>query len=127
MYNYFFGFLYKYYDNTPKGDKSKAPFLSAILVISVLLGLNFLTLRDVYLFQIKGISVSLLNYKTTIVLSLLILFNYIYFRSKYKRILKDYDGRNKVKKVLSLLYIIITVSLAVITAYSVRYNLPWWR
>ena len=125
MYNYIFGFLYRYYDNTKKEDKSKVPFLSTILVISVLLGLNFLSLRDIYMFQIKGISVSLLDYRSSIVLTILIFLNYIYFNERYVEILKNYN-RIKLKNIICLIYIITTIGLAIVTAYSVRNNLSWW-
>lgn len=127
MYNYFFGFLYKYYDNDPNGNKSKVPFLSSILVLSVLVGLNFISLRDIYLFQIKGVKASLLSYNSTIILSLLILFNYLYFKGRYRRVLKEYDAGNRAKRLMSLLYILVTLALAIITAYSIRNNLHWWE
>jgi len=126
MYHYFFSFLYKYYDRTDKWKDAKAPLISSVLVISVLLGLNFLTLRDVYFFQIKGIRYPILDYKNTIVLTILIALNYLYFRSRYKRILRKFDEKNQICKVLSCIYILITIVLAVITAYSVRNGITWF-
>ena len=126
MYHYFFGFLYHYYDKTKKGDKSKIPFLSTILVMSVLLGLNFLVLRDIYLFQIKGISVKLLDYRSSIVLTTLIIINYVYFISRYQKILSKHVKKSS-HSTICLLYIITTIVLAIATAYSVRNNLSWWK
>src|SRR5690606_24551980 len=110
-----------------EGDKSKVPFLSSILVISVLLGLNFLTLRDIYFFQINGVRVPFLDYRNTFVLTVLIVFNYFYFKSKYKKILLRFDKKNQTYKIWSWGYILVTIVLAVITAYSVRNNITWLR
>ena len=126
MYHYLFVFLYRYYDNVKKGDKSKIPFLSTILVMSVLLGLNFLTLRDIYLFQIRGISVKLLDYNSSIVLTTLIIINYVYFISRYKQISSRHTKKRSYNTIC-LTYIITTIGLAIATAYSVRNNLLWWK
>lgn len=127
MYHYFFSFLYNYYDKTEKWKDAKAPLISSVLLISVLLGLNFLTLRDLYFFQIKGVRVTFLDYRNTIVLTVLIAFNYFYFKSKHKKILRGFDKKNQTYKILSWGYILVTIVLAVITAYSVRNNITWLR
>lgn len=127
MYHYFFSFLYNYYDKTEKWKDAKAPLISSVLVISVLLGLNFLTLRDVYYFQIKGVRAPSVDYKNTIVFAMLIAFNYLYFKSRYKKVLRKFDKKNQTYKILSWMYIVVTVVLAIMTAYSLRNNIIWWR
>lgn len=129
MYNYLFYFLYSYYNNTKKWSDSKAPFFSSILVISTLIGLNFLSLRDIYLFQLNGIKNIIPKYEFLLVPSIIIILNFLYFKhnNRYLKILKEYkdDRKNQYRKVFIIIYIILTILLAIITAYSHRNNLKW--
>ena len=111
MYDYLFYFFYSYYDRTEKWKEAKVPFLSSVLVISVLLMFNFLFIRDFITYHLNG-------------------YKYQYFKknNRFKKILNDYknlsDKRNQ-KFYWAWAYMILSVLLVILMGYSVRNNIRW--
>ncbi len=132
MYYYFFYFLYSYYDSTKKWQEAKVPYLSSILVISVLQMFNYIFIRDLIMFHIRGVKYESFAYENLIVPSIFIVLNYLYFNynSRSKKILKQFGKRTKEDKrpywIFSWIYIIVTVILVIAMGYSVRNNIRWF-
>ena len=130
MYNYLFYFFYSYYDRTEKWKEAKIPFLSAVLVISVLLMLNFLFIRDFITFQLNGFKYQNFQYENLIIPTIFIGLNYWYFKKndRFKKILAGYKSvtdKKSSKFYWAWTYIILSVVLVVLMGYSVRNNIRW--
>ncbi len=130
MYNYLFYFFYSYYDRTEKWKETKVPFLSAVLIISVLLMFNFLFIRDFITFQLNGYKYQNFQFENLIIPTLFIGLNYWYFKKndRFKRILTDYKNvtdKKSSKFYLAWAYIILSVVLVIMMGYSVRNNIKW--
>lgn len=130
MYNYLFYFFYNYYDRTVKWREAKAPFLSSVLIISVLLMFNFLFIRDFITYQLTGIKYESFPYENLVVPTIFIGLNYWYFKNndRFKKILIDYKkntDKNRIRFYLAWTYIILSVALLILMGYSVRNNIKW--
>lgn len=128
--NDFFGFLYRYY-STDKGEKYG--FHSTIFSLTALISLNLLFIQNLLIFQIMDRRDVLFNFPKTekfIVPTIIILFCYYYFNSRFKLIIKQYNFYSIQKKnnirIWSLLYIVVTVISSIIIFYSVKNNIKWW-
>jgi hypothetical protein len=133
MYNYLFYFLYSYYNKTDKWNTAKIPYLSTILVISVLQMFNYLFLRDLISYQIFNEKYSSFKFENLIVPTIFIAINYWFFQRKnlYKSILNRFSKLPKSEKskrnILSWLYILVSIVLVIIIGYSIRENLKFWN
>lgn len=130
MYNYLFYFFYNYYDRTEKWKEAKVPFLSTVLIISVLLMFNFLFIRDFITYQWRGIKYESFLYENLVVPTIFIGLNYWYFKSndRFKKILTNYKktaDKNRTKFYVAWAYIILSVALLILMGYSVRNNIKW--
>lgn len=132
MYRYFFYFLYSYYDNTQKWKEAKIPYLSTILVISVLQMFNYLFLRDLILFQIQGIKYKVFSNENFIIPTLFIGFNYWFFKRKdlYLKIQKQFVNnpleRTHPYWVVSWVYLVLSIAALILMGYSVKNNIRWF-
>ena len=130
MYNYLFYFFYSYYDRTEKWKEAKIPFLSTVLILSVLLMFNFLFIRDLLTYHLNGFKYESFKYENLLVPSIFIGLNYWYFKSndRYKSTLKNYNqarNKNQTKFYLSWGYIILSVAFLILMGYSIRNNIRW--
>jgi len=128
--NDFFGFLYRYYSS---GKGEKYGFYSTIFSLAALISLNLLFFQNLFLFQIMDRRDILFNFPKAekfIVPTLIILFCYYYFNSRFKLIIKQYNFYSIQKKnnirIWSVLYIVVTVISSIIIFYSVKNNIKWW-
>ncbi|SDR65939.1 hypothetical protein SAMN04488552_0216 [Christiangramia echinicola] len=133
MYNYLFYFLYSYYNKTDKWNTANIPYLSTILVISVLQMFNYLFLRDLISYQIFNEKYSSFKFENLIVPTIFIAIDYWFFQRKnlYKSILNRFSKLPKSEKrkrnILSWLYILVSIVLVIIIGYSIRENLKFWN
>ena len=131
MYHYLFYFLFSYY-NQGKWKEQNFPYLSTVIAIGALLMLNFITLRDLFMFQIYDVRYHYFEYDALIIPTIFLGFNYFYFKRKglYRKILSQFKAKTKEEKrfywIASWIYIIITVVSVVTMGYSVRNNIKWW-
>ncbi|WP_298537966.1 hypothetical protein [uncultured Algibacter sp.] len=130
MYNYLFYFFYSYYDRTEKWKEAKVPFLSSVLVISVLLMFNFLFIRDFITYHLNGYKYQYFEYENLIVPTIFIGLNYWYFKKndRFKKILNDHKNitnKKNQKFYLAWTYMILSVVLVILMGYSVRNNIRW--
>ena len=131
MYHYLFYFFYNYYDRTERWKEAKIPFLSTILVISVLLMFNFLFIRDFITFHLNGFRYHYFQYENFIVPTIFIGLNYWYFKKndRFKKILTDHKNITENKKskfYIAWTYMILSVTLLILMGYSVRNNIRWF-
>ena len=130
MYNYLFYFFYSYYDRTEKWKEAKVPFISAVLVMSVLFMFNYLFIRDFIIYHLNGFKYKTFQYEYLIIPTILIGLNYWYFKKndRFKKILIDYEDvkNNKSSRFYyAWAYIILSVVLVIMMGYSVRNNIKW--
>lgn len=130
MYHYLFYFFYTYYDRTEKWKEAKVPFLSTILIMSVLFMFNFLFIRDFIAFQLNGSKYESFRYENFVVPTLFIGLNYAYFKSnnRFKKILTYYKKTTNKKPIafyLAWAYIMLSVVLVIGMGYSIRNNSRW--
>lgn len=130
MYNYLFYFFYSYYDRTEKWKEAKVPFISTVLVMSVLLMFNYLFIRDFITYHLNGFKYKTFQYENLIIPTIFIGLNYWYFKKndRFKKILIDYKNvKNKKSSrfYYAWAYIILSVILVIMMGYSVRNNIKW--
>lgn len=130
MYNYLFYFFYSYYDRTEKWKEAKVPFISTVLVMSVLLMFNYLFIRDFITYHLNGFKYKTFQYENLIIPTIFIGLNYWYFKKndRFKKILIDYKNvKNKKSSrfYYAWAYIILSVALVIMMGYSVRNNIKW--
>ena len=129
MYHYLFYFFYKYY-NRPKWKEKNFPFFSTVLVISALLMLNFLFIRDLIAFQLNGIRYKHFPNENFFVPTIFIAMNYWYFKKndRFKKILtfhRNTSKKNNLKFYTTWVYIVLSVVLVIIMGYCIRNNIRW--
>ena len=131
-YHYFFYMQYKYYSESKWKEDAAPALFSSVIFISVLQMLNFLTIRDLIIFHIQKNSYRYFESETFIIPTIFLIFNYTYFKYnyRYKKIIKKFKKEQKndhnLYRIVSWVYIILTVIFVIIMGYSVKNNIQWW-
>ena len=117
----FFGYLFTYYR---KGKNEMYGLYSSLFAMTALFGLNFLVLRDVIL---KGNSTTYSTIEKYTVPTCILFLLYLRYNSRYKMVIKRFQLQaNRVRKlvrILSLVYVVLTILSAIFMSYAIRNNI----
>jgi succinate dehydrogenase hydrophobic anchor subunit len=111
------------------------PLFSSIIVVTFYQFFSILFIFDFLFYQVldrRDIILERGKISGYIVITVILIFNYIYFNNKnrFQRILNDYKNLNKNKKtlynILCVMYMILIIVLNVYSAYSFNNNIHWW-
>lgn len=111
------------------------PIFSTIIVVAFYQIFSILFILDFVLFQIldrRDIILERSKISGFIVITIILIFNYIYFYNKerYKKILSKYKNLDKEKKtlynILCITYMVLVIVLNICSIYSFKNNIHWW-